>query len=61
MLMTPCQGICKMTQSNYKCIGCHRTLEEIANWQHYTDEQRLKIMDRVLDESFSNCNNTNNR
>ena len=60
-MLTPCVMICKMMPSNYKCIGCHRTLEEIANWQNYTDEQRLKIMDRIDNESFSDCNNTNNR
>ena len=60
-MLTPCVMICKMNANNYQCIGCHRTLEEITNWQHYTDEQKLKIMDRINNESFSDCNNTNNR
>jgi len=26
------------------CRGCHRTLEEIAEWPHYTDEQAHALL-----------------
>jgi predicted Fe-S protein YdhL (DUF1289 family) len=59
-MITPCVKTCVMNPNTNKCIGCYRTLEEIQHWGHYTDEQRSNIMNRVLDESFSNYSNTNN-
>ena len=28
------------------CRGCKRTLDEIANWAEYSDEQRQKIIEK---------------
>lgn len=30
--MSPCTGICKIGEHGY-CIGCWRSLEEIASWR----------------------------
>jgi predicted Fe-S protein YdhL (DUF1289 family) len=51
MLVTPCQGICKMNPTTNKCIGCFRTLEEITDWTSYTEEQRLNVMQRLYYEN----------
>jgi predicted Fe-S protein YdhL (DUF1289 family) len=45
MNVTPCVSICKILEG--KCVGCGRTLEEIAKWRSYSDEERLKIMKRL--------------
>lgn len=29
---SPCINLCKMDDEDLYCLGCHRTLEEIANW-----------------------------
>ncbi len=29
---SPCVSICEMSAHNGFCIGCHRTLDEIAAW-----------------------------
>lgn len=47
-MINPCMSIC--TYENGKCIGCHRTLEEIEHWFEYTDEERKKIMERLDNE-----------
>jgi predicted Fe-S protein YdhL (DUF1289 family) len=47
MFLTPCVSLCKINEG--KCQGCGRTLEEIAKWRKYTDEERLDIMRRLLD------------
>lgn len=47
-MLSPCVGIC--TYIDGKCIGCHRTVEEIEKWVEYTDEERQKIMERLDDE-----------
>jgi predicted Fe-S protein YdhL (DUF1289 family) len=40
---TPCIRVCKMDNQSGLCSGCFRTLDEIANWLKYTDEQRTYI------------------
>ena len=45
MNVTPCVSICKILEG--KCVGCGRTLEEIAKWRSYSDEERLDIMRRL--------------
>ena len=42
---SPCIDVCKLNEQNV-CIGCKRTIDEIARWSSMTaDEQR-----RVLHE-----------
>jgi predicted Fe-S protein YdhL (DUF1289 family) len=43
MIQTPCRNYCKVSDNGY-CVGCLRSLEEIANWKNYTDEERELIM-----------------
>lgn len=43
---TPCIGICRIEHGN--CIGCLRTLPEIAAWGHMSEAERLHIMREVL-------------
>ncbi|MGF1691995.1 cysteine-rich CWC family protein [Photobacterium kagoshimensis] len=44
-MKTPCIGICKSNDGI--CIGCHRTITEIQQWRHLTDEQRDEKMAQV--------------
>ncbi len=48
---TPCINICKMT--NDRCAGCNRTLEQIASWTKYNDQQRQLIMEQLKNEKNS--------
>jgi len=43
---SPCINICKLDE-NKICIGCYRTLDEIANWTKYTDEEKQNIINQV--------------
>ena len=45
--LSPCTGVCTMADG--LCIGCGRTLAEIAGWGGLTDEERAAIM-RALPE-----------
>ena len=42
---SPCVNIC--TIKDDVCVGCGRTLEEIQYWTSMTNEERLKIYERV--------------
>lgn len=43
-IQSPCRDICQMDSAGKLCLGCGRTLEEIAAWTRYTPEQREAIM-----------------
>lgn len=46
-ILSPCIGICTMAGDGL-CEGCARTLDEIARWGSYDDEQRRVLMDDLL-------------
>jgi predicted Fe-S protein YdhL (DUF1289 family) len=41
---SPCIGICTLQHRGRTCIGCGRTLSEIAQWPQLTFEERRAIM-----------------
>ena len=41
---TPCIDVCEMDASSGLCIGCGRTLDEIAGWADMSPEERRAIM-----------------
>ncbi|MEF1173122.1 MULTISPECIES: cysteine-rich CWC family protein [Vibrio] len=50
-MKTPCIAACK--NEGGICLGCHRTVEEIATWRMMTDEQRESVMDRLRGKTSS--------
>jgi uncharacterized protein len=40
---SPCVDICKLDAQGL-CLGCRRTIGEIAEWSQATDARRLKIL-----------------
>ncbi|HEX7130759.1 MAG TPA: DUF1289 domain-containing protein [Rhodanobacteraceae bacterium] len=44
---TPCIGVCRLDPQGF-CIGCRRTLDEIARWGTMSDAERLRCMREVL-------------
>lgn len=47
MVESPCINICKMDGRTGLCLGCYRTLDEIAGWSAADDETRLEILAEV--------------
>jgi predicted Fe-S protein YdhL (DUF1289 family) len=45
-ISTPCIQVCKLN-AHQECIGCGRSLEEIAQWQQYSEPTRQAIMKRL--------------
>ncbi|MGZ8408870.1 MAG: DUF1289 domain-containing protein [Hyphomicrobium sp.] len=41
---TPCIKVCVIDQTTRLCGGCGRTLDEIAAWATYTNDDRRRIM-----------------
>jgi len=44
MISSPCLKVCIVDGATDICLGCGRTLPEIASWGRLTEEQRLAIM-----------------
>ena len=40
---SPCISVCRMEAASGLCSGCQRTLEEIAAWSRYSDEQKRAV------------------
>jgi uncharacterized protein len=41
---TPCVKVCQMDPSRDLCLGCRRTLGEIARWGMMNDQERERIL-----------------
>ncbi|MGB5076895.1 MAG: DUF1289 domain-containing protein [Sphingorhabdus sp.] len=46
-IASPCINICKLDQSNRWCVGCGRSLDEIAIWPEASNEKRQAILDEL--------------
>ena len=44
VIETPCTKICQLDPTGRICLGCRRTVDEIATWASLTDEERRAIM-----------------
>jgi predicted Fe-S protein YdhL (DUF1289 family) len=44
---TPCKKICKIDAASGFCIGCGRTLDEIARWLSLSVDDRRRIIDAL--------------
>ena len=43
-ISTPCVQVCIVDGASKTCLGCHRTLPEIARWSRMTDDERAAVM-----------------
>ena len=41
---TPCVNICLLDPATGTCLGCGRTLAEIASWANLSDAERRTVM-----------------
>lgn len=51
-VVSPCTNVCIMEKSYGYCRGCHRTLNEIAGWASYTNDEKRALL-QVLDSRRS--------
>jgi uncharacterized protein len=43
-IQSPCNKICTIDAVSRLCVGCGRTLDEIARWTALSDGERARIM-----------------
>ncbi|WP_295434649.1 DUF1289 domain-containing protein [uncultured Thiodictyon sp.] len=44
---SPCIDVCRLDDAGGLCLGCFRTLDEIAGWGDAADDLRLHILAAV--------------
>jgi len=44
MMKSPCIKTCQIDRQSGLCLGCLRTLDEIASWARYSDGERSDIV-----------------
>jgi predicted Fe-S protein YdhL (DUF1289 family) len=44
---SPCISVCVLDRSANVCIGCGRTLDEIASWSELDDDARREVLARL--------------
>ena len=47
--VTPCVKVCAVDGASGYCLGCRRTLPEIASWGRLSDQERAEIMAALPD------------
>jgi hypothetical protein len=46
-MKSPCVNVCQMDPRRGVCLGCARTLDEIARWGTMGDDEHARIMDQL--------------
>ena len=44
---SPCVSICAMDATNALCTGCLRTIDEIAGWSRFSDDEKRAVWRRI--------------
>jgi len=42
--ISPCIGVCIIDPANGFCLGCARTIPEIAGWLDFSTEEKCRIL-----------------
>jgi len=44
---SPCVNVCQLDPVSGLCLGCRRTLREIADWLEMTPQEKQAVLERV--------------
>ena len=44
VVASPCSNVCRIDDASGWCVGCLRTLDEIAAWASVDDDQRQAVL-----------------
>lgn len=44
---SPCTGICRIDPATDRCMGCRRTLDEIADWPALPPKAQRRLLDKL--------------
>ena len=58
---SPCISICRIDPEDGLCVGCQRTIDEIAGWGAMTPEQRTRIWDLIAQRKAAKTDKAGSR
>jgi predicted Fe-S protein YdhL (DUF1289 family) len=44
---SPCVKVCALDPHSGYCVGCFRTIDEVANWLEMSAEDKRAVLERV--------------
>ena len=47
-LVSPCAGVCILHTKTKLCLGCYRTITEIAHWQDMNADDQHRVMAELV-------------
>jgi predicted Fe-S protein YdhL (DUF1289 family) len=47
-VLSPCVSVCRMDASAELCVGCYRTLDEIAQWSTMAESTKAAVWQHIL-------------
>ena len=47
---SPCIRVCRLDEQDSVCLGCGRTLDEIAGWMAFNEGERRAVLARLRAE-----------
>lgn len=45
--LSPCIGVCTLEPQTRLCIGCFRSIDEIAAWSRYSMEEKRQVLAKL--------------
>jgi len=54
-MTSPCVKVCQMDPQRGLCLGCRRSLDEIARWAGMSDAERDRILDELSTRRLDVC------
>jgi predicted Fe-S protein YdhL (DUF1289 family) len=48
---SPCTSVCRIDAATGWCLGCRRTLAEIADWPMLSPREKREVLARLPDRS----------
>ena len=49
MIASPCIDVCVLNAEGRQCLGCGRTIEEIAGWGAMDDAEKARVVAQLPD------------
>ena len=46
-MKSPCVNVCQMDPVRGVCMGCCRTLDEIARWGGMSDQEQFQVLEQL--------------
>ena len=47
-VVSPCAGVCILNTQTKFCLGCYRTINEIARWQDMSADDQHMVMTKLV-------------